>query len=715
MSEKKLSELNQLYDEAEMLDKDVFAEMRSNILLVAGEHYTKYSPKYLNSIRNTRNLTESQKLRLTKNHIFKISKYYAETVLSLSPDGKILPRNDRELQDQKDADLHSSVYNYLSDTLRLKEKYREFCSDFVDVGECAALIKFDYTKGRHTGFEPVVDDVGNPIFDEMGEPVVDKKKPTFSGKFTVERLYGFNLLFHPGASDSGDAQCFIVRKMVPNKDLMAQFGDSDELKRSFGSNTHQEFVVFDAQKARYEKAKDQTLVREYYYPSCYKYPNGYYVIATESVILAEGELPGGIFPIVYAAFNRPQTARRGKSIIKIARPYQAEINRASSQAAQHQITVGDDKILYQSGTKLQSGALLPGVRGITYTGAQPEILPGRAGMQFVEYISQQITEMYQAVNMEEITREKESLAQDPYTMLYRSAKHKAYFTSYADKFGQFIKDFMETLLSLAKFYLPDDELIPAIGKNEVVNIAEFRSNDRLSHEIKIEAMDDTVDSMLGRQLTFNHILQYVGQNLDKESIGKLIKAMPYGNFESGFDDFTLDDDIVMNDMLAMERGELAPPPGNYDDHQKMIKRLSKRMREPDFKFLDPQIQNQYQIKINMHEKAEADRQAQLIAAKNEYIPADGPMIACDMYVEDPDPTKAPKRARVPQRALNWLLDQLEAQGLSLAQLENQNQGALAEMAQMLGAQQGVASPGQLPSLIAGEANIPGSVVPQGSF
>jgi hypothetical protein len=213
-------------------------------------------------------------------------------------------------------------------------------------------------------------------------------------------------------------------------------------------------------------------------------------------------------------------------------------------------------------------------------------------------------------------------------------------------------------------------------------------------------MDDTVDSMLGKQLTFNHILQYVGPNLDKDEVGKLIKAMPYGNFEDGFSDLTLDDDIVTNDMLALERGEDPSPPGQYDDHPKMIKKLSKRMREPDFKFLDQMIQENYKLKISLHEQAEAERQAAILAAKNEYIPADGPLIACEMYVEDPaEPDKAPKRARVPQRALSWLLDQLASQGMSVEQMERQNQGALAEMAQMMMANQQLAGPpSQPPSL-----------------
>ena len=703
-----ISELNRIYDEAEQMDKDVFAEQRSNVLLVSGEHYTRSSQKFMSTVRSSKELTETQKLRLTKNHTHKIVKYYTDTVLALSPDGTIRPRNDKELQDIKSAELNKSVYNHLKDTLRLTEHYRNGAEDFTTLGEVGSLLKWDYSKGRFKGYEQLTSEDGEPLFeeelDEMGQPVpaADESKPIFSGSFVVERLYGFNLLLHAGSKNGREPICWVVRKMVPNKDLLGQFGNSEAVKRALDDNAKEEFVVFDAQKGKYERSKNQTMVREFYWPPCFEYPMGYFCIATDKEILAEGELPGGIFPIVFGTFDNFQTARRGRSILKVARPYQAEINRASSAQAMQQITLGDDKILYQAGTKLQGGALLPGVRGVTYQGAKPEILPGRNGMQFTEYIESQIREMYQAVNLEELLREGEGGgAVDPYTMLYRSAKHKAHFSSYAQKYGQYIKDFISTLLEMAKFYLPDDELIPAIGRSEIVNIAEFRSSEPLRHEIVVEAMDDTVETMLGRQLTFNHILQYVGQNLDKENIGKLIKSMPFGNFEDGFSDLTLDDDIITNDMLALERGEPPTPPGRFDNHEKMIKKLSKRMREPDFKYLDQAIQQNYDLKMQAHEQAEADRLAAIAAAKNEYIPADGPLIACEMYVEDPaNPEKAPKRARIPQRALSWLMEKLAEQGMTLEQLESQNQGALAEMAQMMMANQSLANPqGQGPSLM----------------
>jgi hypothetical protein len=68
------------------------------------------------------------------------------------------------------------------------------------------------------------------------------------------------------------------------------------------------------------------------------------------------------------------------------------------------------------------------------------------------------------------------------------------------------------------------------------------------------------------------------------------------------------------------------------------------------------------------------------------------MIACEMYVETDEVDsngnpKAPKRARIPQRALVWLIETLEAQNGSMEQLEAMNEGAMAEIAQYMGQQQ----------------------------
>ena len=679
-----IDKLNRIYDAAETADREVFAEMRSNVLLTAGEHYSRKGQRYAQErIRQNQSLTEGQKLRLTKNHIHKIVRRYVANIATYAPGVTVLPQREGELQDQKSAELNKSVWEDAKTRYRLAEQKRKWLRSFVEIGECCVKIFWDPNQGEFLGFQPKVDEAtGETLVDEAGQPVADEDAPVMSGALVYEQVFGMNLLRHASARDMRQAECWIVRKMADVEALKAQYaGDKDKTKMIVDSSKA-DFIVFDSDKTAYEKAEGQCLVREFYWPKSSEYPYGYFAITTSEGILEEGPLPGGLFPLVWVGFDEFATTARGRSIIKVARPFQAEINRASSAVATHQITIGDDKVLYQAGTKLQPGALLPGVRGIAYAGAPPTILPGRDGSQYGPYVDAQIAQLYDAVALAEENEEKGAQV-DPYAMLFRKLDQQKKYAEYGSKFEQFLVDGCQLTLERAKIHYPDEFVVTATGKKERVNMAEFRATSPLSYAVKIEPRDETLETQFGKQLTFNHILQYASSSLSKEDTGRIMKAMPFANNDKAFSKLTIDDDCLDNDMLALERGEM-PPFGKYDNHEFAVKVLSKRTREGDFRFLPPRVQQAYQARIQMHEQVMAQQAKALQDAKNEFIPSNGAMIATDMYVENPQGAEKPaKRVRIPYQALDWLVKKLETQGQGLEQLENQNQGVIAELASQI--------------------------------
>jgi hypothetical protein len=704
-----LGQLESLYMQAEALDKEVYAEMRSNLLLVAGEHYSKsHIANYRTHVRESRELSDMQKLRLTKNHVHRVHRRYTEAVSRYAAGVTVAPAKENEMQDQKDAELNLAVMEDIKYRHKDSERVRKEIDDFVDIGEVACLILWDPNKGDFLGYahqqvpdgeDPkpghYADESGFLYNEEDDSPVADEDSAVFRGDFEFRRLYGFNMWRDTTCKDMLSSRFLGIREMYPTSKLKARYHNDPDKLKLLQNEQNQEFVIFDALRNGYDRAKGMSLLKQVFYRPCEEYPMGYFVIWTTAGILEEGEIPFGIFPIVWKGFDEHATAPRGRSIIKQARPYQAEINRAASQQAQTQITIGDDKLLYQAGTKLAPGALLPGVRGISYQGNMPTVLPGRDGSQFVNYIAGQIDELDKILDLNEIDVEVGGQV-DPYAMLFRSAKQREKFSRYSSKFEEYRVEFWQIVLDLAKKYYPDDMLVPAVGSKEYVNLAEFRTTVRQSYRIHVEARDDTLETSFGRQLSIQHVLQYASSNLDKDDIGKLIRAMPYGNFEETFGDLTIDYDLAKNDMLAMERGDFTPAQPD-DNHVYMIKKLGFRMRQPDFKFLNPQIQNLFVIKKQQHMQLEAKRQQQIIDAKNEYIPIDGPMIACDMYVNDPsDPTKDPKRARVPQTALDWLLKTLAAQGQDMQKLQSMDEAQQAQLAQIVKNSMGLTggAPGQ---------------------
>lgn len=703
MKLKKLADLNICYNEAEQVDREDFAEKRSNVQLVAGEHYkkSKLTTQLSTRIRNASNRTDDQKLRITKNHIFRLANHYVESILSTSPDVKCVPYNKGEMQDQKDAELNDSVWKDIKHRHRIKEKIRQWAEDFVHLGECAVKVSWDPMKGELLGYRPRKEDTTSEYArDENGELMPDHGQPVYSGDWDFERIYGFNLLRSPAVDSMEESPYLIVRKLVDTKELKLKYADDEEKLRFITESAKDNFVIFDTERGRMDKSKGRTLVRYHYYRPCAEYPRGYYYIATEDGILEQDELPFGIFPIVWRGFDENPTVPRGKSVIKRARPFQAEINRAISQQATHHVTLGSDKIIYQAGTKLSPGALLPGVRGITYQGAAPTILPGRAGEQFTAYIESQIQDMYRACGAEELWETNpESAQQDPWAKLFANYKQRRKYAKYGEKFEQFLIDVADLTLKLARHYLDDQALIRAAGTSELINVPEFKNSPTTTWDFKVEAQSEDLETLMGKQLSAIHTMQYVGKQLDKDSIGQLIRSMPFGNLEEGFEDLTLDYDNAQNLILALDRGQPMPV-SEFDNADYMAKRLIHRMRKPDFRFKPPEIQQLYKMTLDGYHQELAKQEEKIQAAKNEYIPTDGPMVGVDMYVENEDPTKEPKRARLPSRAIEWLVDVMKKQGMSLEKLENmdkQNAAALADrLMQSQGQMAGPAPQGALP-------------------
>lgn len=687
--------LNSYYMDGDSVDQDVFAEMRSSVLLVSGEHYNRRQSSFYRRIRDSRELSQEQKLRITKNHIRKICQLYANNIMSANPGVGFMPKDETSMHDQKVAELHQSVWQDAINKYYLEDKMDDWCDSYIQIGEVHVKIFWDENAGDIKGYEPQEDpETGNPFINEMGQMVPNEKKPVMQGEFVFEENYGFNTLRPPECKDIRKAEWLCFRKMTNKEELMRRFKDP-AVQKYIVAQQDETFVVFDAIRGGYKKSSKQTMIREYYFRPNLLFPNGYYYITTKEGILAEGELPGGLFPIVSRPFDKIQTTPRGRSPIKAMRPYQAEINRSASKIAEHQITLGDDKLMIQNGMKVSAGVSLPGVRTVSYTGSAPTILQGRTGEQYAKYCQDIITELYQVMMVAEDT-EQQSLQIDPYVLIYQAARQKKKFQRYIKGFEKFLIEIVKLYIRLAKIHLPDDAVITAVGKNEQINIAEFRQYADTSCEVNIEAQSDDIETKLGKQIVLNHTLQYVGSKLDQEAIGKIMRQMPFGDFDESFEDFTLDYDSARNDMLAMDRGE-RPAVNQNDSHPYMIKKLSNRTRKADFQFLSPQIQQNYQQRIQIHEQMQSANQMAIQRAEQGFIPTGGYLVSCQFYVTDPsDPTGMKTRqARVPYQALDWLLKQLETQGQGQKQLAGMNDSQLASIANTFNGMQNQAGrPGQ---------------------
>lgn len=675
------NELMRLYKDGESSDNYLYAEQRSNLLLVAGAHYARKGSRFWNRVRDDNRLSEEQKIRLTVNHIQRICKIYENNILSYAPAVAPVPKNGTELQDQKAAELNNSVWKDITDRHRWGDKVREIVQDYVRVGEVFHKIYWDESKGKVVDYAPAVDEMGQPVMDQMGQMQKDPSKPIMSGDFVFERIFGFNVFRAREAKSMAESWFIGYRKMVNIEDLKARVGNDPEKLDMIEASRDETYIIFDGSGSTYNRSDNECLVLEYYIRPCQIYPNGYYFICTNKGVLWEGELPFGIFPIIYCGMDEIPTSPRAYSFIKQLRPIQGEINRAISQVATHQVTLGDDKLAVQAGTKVANGGLQPGVRVLSYSGQAPVVIPGRTGDQYLPYIGQMIDQFYVIANLQEELAEKPSNL-DPYTMLFMSIEQKKKFSVHTTKITQYLVDFCTVTLELAKQYYNESNLVPAIGRSEIINIAEFKNTSPLFYRITLEPGTEDMETRLGKQLTFNQIMQYVGSNLDPKDIGKIIRTSPYSNNELAAEDLTMDFDNGTNMILALDRGQFMEP-SMYDDKKYLIKRLTTRTRKADFKFLPQHIQQMYQQIISQLIQMDADEQQKIQEAAQGFIPMSGMAVVCDIYVPDPSNSSKTQRARVPYDALTWLLKRLEEQGATQAAILQQQQAVVAQAASMM--------------------------------
>lgn len=686
--------LNKLYTDGEKADQSKFAEMRSNILLQSSEHYKKISEQLNRQINNAR--TPAQKIRLTKNHIQVITKDYMNGILANAPGVIPVAYNENELRDQKNAELARSVWLDAEEKCSVDEKIERSADNFVVIGEMAAMVYFNPNGGKFVGYKQATNEAGEPVFrnklnelvteqvDLFGQPNTPEKSdtPVFEGKLEIDLIHPFNLIRHKGCETLDASPFLCVRKMLSEaeaKALVSHLPDDErEEKLKFITVSNQStFKVFDATTGDYSESKDQVQIREYYFRPGVEYPNGYFYITTDSGILFDGELPFGYFPIVTEGFDILTTSPRANSIIKPLRGPQAEINRMSSSKAQIQITQGKDKIITQMGSKISKGDQFEGADQLIINGPAPTVIPGRSGDQFSVSLEREIQEIYRLANLEYET--KEAGVQDPYQQLFKSLAQKKKYVLYAKKFERFWCRVAKLYLCLAKYYLKDDYLVKAVGRSEAVNLAEFKNIADEDFNFKVKPVSGDIESMMGKQLNINTILQYAGKDLPTSVRGKLLNAMPFFNKEQIFSDLMIDDENITSDILALDRGEYRPAI-EIDKHTLYIERLNNRMKKKDFATLPLQVQQMYKQKLQDHTQFQAQQEMKLKELEQGYWPTGGGLVKVDIYGQDG------KRILLPQEALQKLVQVLEQQGSAqrnLQQLDDQNQIQILDAAQRM--------------------------------
>jgi hypothetical protein len=492
-----VADLMRLWNDSTNCDKAIFSEMRTNLQIVAGQHYLSEGSAFWNRIRDNKQLSEAQRIKLTKNHSQRVTTIYRNTIESVASDVAIEPNNTNELRDQKAAELHSAYWEYIKSCENFPGLRAKAIKHFVEIGEVWIKCFWSMDGGQHIGnlamttVDPETGETIPQIDPQTGEILVDESQPQYSGKSKFELIEGYNIKRDKDARTFQESPYICIDKLIPLNALRTKFKSQDEelIKKLEQSRPTDQMIIYDGNSRSYQAAVGMALVREFYWRPGPGLPKGYYHFFTDIGILQQGELPYGIWPLHGETFEEQTGNPRGYSIIRPIRPPQVEINRCASKIAEHQITLGDDKAWITTNTKLNQGATLPGVRVNTYSGQKPEITEGRSGEQYLPYLEAQINELYTLANLAEIVKEEQE-SPDLYTNLFKSFRFKRKFTVYGEKIERFFCEVVKTTLKIAKASCHEAELIPAIGKSEYINVAEFKNSDDLAYMIRVRPRND---------------------------------------------------------------------------------------------------------------------------------------------------------------------------------------------------------------------------------
>lgn len=670
-----VSEYKRLFEESKNALGEHLAETRTNNNLFQGHHFAKKASR-INRALEREGVNEDVKIRVTKNHINTVCKFIINSILSQSPTGSVAPKNPNELQDQKAAEIHRLVLEDYKFQNKIKKKIRSWAHDYVVSGEIFLNVFWDPNLGRKI--------TPSPYYDlATGQTL--QKAPFFSGDAATERIFPWDMRMDANAKCFEEAAWVGYEKMVNPDVIKKMFGNHPDIDKAIKSDADDTYKIFEAHTGTYKEAKDKVLLRQMYLRPCLEYPNGLVIFFTKEIELYKAPLPvdknGNVFwPIKYLGFDEIPTSPRHASIIRQIRPEQMEVNRCASAMAQTQMTVGFDKMVVSTGGTVEEGGTKAGVRILKVPGGKQsaDYIQGRSGEQFLATMQQNISEIYSKTGVPENWEEKNQDT-DIMATLYKNMRQKTRFSLYGEKFSEFLVEVFEEILRLKKAYMTDEEFFLVTGKAEYQNISEFRSLDDLRYQIKIEEGTDDLESKFGRYMVLTNVLQYVGNNMDDNTKGLVLRNLPFANGEEITSKLTQQYDNAKNIMLALDRGE-DPPVSEIADPLYVAEQLNNRIFKPDFRYLSPDIQARYKEQVAEYNQIYVEKLRAVERARQGFIPTEGPTVPVDgMYETDPLTGKT-KRVQMPLSTLNWVIEQMKAQGQAMGNIQSLPLGQQAQIA-----------------------------------
>ena len=671
-------------------DEFHFAEQRRNVELVKSYHHGNERDFYIIGGRSGRT-----KIKMTANYIGKYVRKKQNRLVTHSPMVKVLPKSGTDREDVKAATLANSVWKDAVSRHNINKLIKKLAFHYVTLGEAVVRIIWDPYKGEATG-QGAIRQSDNP--DEVNQYGIKLHKhyAIFNGDIDIEAVLPWNLI-RPSSCDNIDkADWLCIDRVVPISTVKSWLAhDAEKYKQvsdNFG-NIDYRVITYNSDN-QYGIEKDSTIVSEMYFRPTPDYPQGLWFMFTDRVKMFWGELPFGIFPIRYAGFLEAPENARHYSIIRDVTSIQGEINACISKAMEHRVKVGDDKVLVPKGSDIEKGVVSGGIRYSYYnpigTGGVPVVIQGRTGEQHMLQAESLVGILHDIFDEPDDQKPvaanvaRPQAPRDADALLHASYKEKEYNAAFAEDFERLIVDTAKLLLKTARSYYTADRLVPMVGKKEYVNISEFTQH---KHEdtIVVEPSSGNAMTVMGKQRAFTNILQYASKAIQPRDIGLIVKNMPLLNQEEAFRGLTQDYDIADNMILALNRGTPVEVNPMGEDVLFMIRSLISEIKDSGFLQKPFHVQQLYRQTLRQYQMIHAQQQAMEWELNKQMIPANGPLLPIGYYIPDPNSkTGRAKRAMIPKDSVEWLLQRLQAQGITHDKMQGIDIADRLAMQQMAG-------------------------------
>ena len=663
-------------------DQQVFREMREFLQFFVGKQHMSpqtgvggEGPRYGRWVGSytAGGGKDVPKLRLTYNQIPRLVGIYVNEIMSATPSIQVAVMKGREAKATRLAELTKAVFDLD------KSKTPDYATKLEEEAEC---------------------------FVVEGEVATKHFWDTSTGWLKEEQVAPCDLIRAPGAKSLEESPWLIHRNIYTYDALKLAFGADRARKLAYkgGGNENvlgmESYTVFSSKQQEYQQL-DGLQILEFYKRPDRRYPKGYFVFFAARGILDQGELPGGIFPIVTGRCKTAPQMPRGHSFIREVRPYQVEINRSGSQDANNMAIFGDDKLITNASAGVQLGGKYAGISHLKVSGMGSvrdaiHHIPGAGMPKYMDYMANKIKEMdYVAQILTQMEKRTDGRSGDISFVLYSRIKDKRPFSAMARRFSSYLEKKARTRLALLRYYMTNGEIIKAGRREDALIVDDFRRYKDDDCLFKVEAASDAPETVLGNQMRIQQILQYGGEAIAKNPMlmGLIIKNMDIPNAEEMASLLTVDWDAWKQDEISLEKGLMPTivPQANFEFKLQM---LSVRMNRPDFQGLETEVQMLFHNYLQQCQQLYTQQQNEKLRLEQGMIPATGDLVSVDVYQNVPSASGGSKtvKMKLPYDTLRWVASALEKQGVVL---ESMNQLPLQTQINTLRGLQG--APQQLPS------------------